>query len=142
MLTVSPLVRLQRATDGGFIVAAGQGSGRVQLDVSGTALASWIIGFSGPMSDTDLRASLAELAHLLKHAFGVQRAMPTVWGEALLKTYPSGGARHPLELYVAVRDVAGLEPGIYRYDLRCDELRTVRAGSALSELDAAAHHQA
>ena len=32
-----------------------------------------------------------------------------------MKTSPSGGSRHPLELYVCARRVAGLEPGLYHY---------------------------
>jgi SagB-type dehydrogenase family enzyme len=36
-------------------------------------------------------------------------------GESLYKTSPSGGARHPTELYVYAQRVAGLEPGIYHY---------------------------
>ncbi|MFJ8589523.1 SagB family peptide dehydrogenase [Streptomyces sp. NPDC093595] len=36
-------------------------------------------------------------------------------GQNVFKTSPSGGARHPTELYVYVRKVDGLEPGIYHY---------------------------
>ena len=36
-------------------------------------------------------------------------------GEVPLGTSPSGGARHPIETYVAVRHVRGVAPGIYRY---------------------------
>jgi SagB-type dehydrogenase family enzyme len=36
-------------------------------------------------------------------------------GDFPLKTSPSGGARHPLELYVCARHVAGLPAGIYHY---------------------------
>lgn len=68
---------------------------------------------------------LGRLAHLLEHAAGVQRVARTQWGDALLKTYPSGGARHPLEVYVVARDVAGLARAIYHYDLRADALRMV-----------------
>jgi SagB-type dehydrogenase family enzyme len=36
-------------------------------------------------------------------------------GEVPLTTSPSGGARHPIETYVAVRHVRDVAPGIYRY---------------------------
>jgi SagB-type dehydrogenase family enzyme len=36
-------------------------------------------------------------------------------GELALKTSPSGGARHPLETYVAVQHVSGLPTGLYHY---------------------------
>lgn len=36
-------------------------------------------------------------------------------GEVPLKTAPSGGARHPVELYVLAWGVAGLEQGLYHY---------------------------
>ena len=32
-----------------------------------------------------------------------------------LRPVPSGGARHPFELYIAVRNVTDLKPGFYRY---------------------------
>jgi SagB-type dehydrogenase family enzyme len=34
---------------------------------------------------------------------------------ATLRPVPSGGARHPFECYIAVRDVTGLTSGLYRY---------------------------
>ncbi|HEY0874371.1 MAG TPA: SagB family peptide dehydrogenase [Vicinamibacterales bacterium] len=36
-------------------------------------------------------------------------------GRVPLKTAPSGGARHPIEVYVLARRVRSLEPGIYHY---------------------------
>jgi SagB-type dehydrogenase family enzyme len=63
-----------------------------------------------PLSDSDLST-------LLGLTFGVQR---TIDGGALgagpLKTSPSGGGRHPIEAYVVVRNVAGVQPGIYHYE--------------------------
>ena len=41
------------------------------------------------------------------------------------RPYPSGGALHELELYPLVRDVSGLEPGLYHYDGHDHALRAV-----------------
>jgi SagB-type dehydrogenase family enzyme len=59
--------------------------------------------------------TLPQLSSILAFSVGVQHWARTVDGEAPLKTSPSGGARHPIECYVVVRDVAGLKPAIYHY---------------------------
>lgn len=60
--------------------------------------------------------SLARLSVLLHLAFGAQKFMDLgAGGIAMLRTSPSAGARHPLEAYVVVRNVAGVDPGIYHY---------------------------
>lgn len=53
---------------------------------------------------------------LLQLSTGVQRWV-TAEGEGRvpLKTSPSGGARHPIEIYAAVRNVHGVSPGLYHY---------------------------
>lgn len=64
----------------------------------------------------------------------------TVWGAhgyrrlsadlvVLKKTSPSAGALHPIEVYPVVRRVAGLEPGLYRYDVASHGLELLRAMS-------------
>jgi SagB-type dehydrogenase family enzyme len=53
--------------------------------------------------------SLPELSFLLWATQGLRG------GRANLRTVPSGGARHPFETYLAVREVDGVEPGIWRY---------------------------
>ena len=56
----------------------------------------------------------AQLAFLLWSAQGIQdfRGENQV---ATLRPAPSGGARHPFELYFVAQNVDGLEPGLYRY---------------------------
>ncbi|MGH9383011.1 MAG: SagB family peptide dehydrogenase [Vicinamibacterales bacterium] len=59
---------------------------------------------------------LAALGDLLGWTNGVQQwATVKGQGELPLKTSPSGGARHPLEMYVCARRVEGLRSGIYHY---------------------------
>ena len=59
---------------------------------------------------------LPVLGELLGWTSGVQQwARLRGQGELPMKTSPSGGSRHPLELYVCARRVEGLEPGIYHY---------------------------
>jgi SagB-type dehydrogenase family enzyme len=57
--------------------------------------------------------SLAQLSYLLWATQGVHATV--AGGKATLRTVPSGGARHPFETYLIVRNVASVEPGICRY---------------------------
>ena len=54
-----------------------------------------------------------QLAFVLWSTQGVQ----SIKGEnyCTLRPAPSGGARHPFETYLIVRNVEGLEPGLYHY---------------------------
>jgi SagB-type dehydrogenase family enzyme len=45
------------------------------------------------------------------------------------RPYPSGGGTYELEVYPLIRQVAGLEPGLYHYDTHEHQLRLVRAVS-------------
>ena len=56
--------------------------------------------------------SLAELSFLLYSTQGVRHAPhPSV----SLRTVPSAGARHSFETYLLIRNVEGVDPGLYRY---------------------------
>ena len=61
--------------------------------------------------------SLQELSYMLWATQGVKKAIPAYGnrGKITLRTVPSAGARHPFETYLAVNNVEGIEPGIYRY---------------------------
>ena len=78
------------------------------------------------------------LSTLLNLSFGVQRWASTDGeGRVPLKTCPSGGARHPLEAYVVVRQVRGLEQGVYHYasdDHQLERLANVSTVPAFDEL--------
>jgi len=64
---------------------------------------------------TDKAMTREQLAFLLWSAGGIQhfRGKDNI---ATFRPVPSGGARHPFELFITVQNVEGLEPGIYRYD--------------------------
>ena len=56
----------------------------------------------------------AQLAFLLWSAAGIQMYRGST-NVATLRPTPSGRARHPFEIYIAVQNVVGLEPGLYHY---------------------------
>ncbi len=56
-----------------------------------------------------------DLATLLGLTSGVQQWVAAKPRDLALKTSPSGGARHSIETYVVIRDVAKLRPGVYHY---------------------------
>ncbi len=80
--------------------------------------------------------TLAEVAYLCWAAQGVQKVFGK--GEALFRTVPSAGARHALELYLAVGHVDGFAAGLYRYLGVEHELLLVRPDSNIMSSVAAA----
>ncbi|MCE5257026.1 MAG: SagB/ThcOx family dehydrogenase [Spirochaetaceae bacterium] len=57
------------------------------------------------------RLSMEQLSYLLWACEGVRENK----GKFSYRTTPSGGARHPLDLYVFAHNVEGLKIGLYRY---------------------------
>jgi SagB-type dehydrogenase family enzyme len=72
--------------------------------------------------------SLEHLSELLELTAGIHRWVKGASGKVGLRTSPSGGARHPLEVYVAAIRVRGLPPGLYHYESDRHVLARVRPG--------------
>jgi SagB-type dehydrogenase family enzyme len=67
--------------------------------------------------------SLEKVSSLLQLTFGVQkRASVAGQGPVVLKTSPSGGARHAVEAYVLATNIKGLGKGAYHYDANTHQL--------------------
>ena len=79
--------------------------------------------------------TLDEVSQLLWAAQGITAP----WGG---RTAPSAGALYPLELYVVVGDVEGIDKGAYRYRPEEHELEKVKEGDIRAELADAAGGQA
>ena len=75
--------------------------------------------------------TLHELSQLLWASQGV-----TAPGEYALRAAPSAGALYPIETYLVVNNVAGLEPGVYHYrvpDHKLELLQRAACGRDLAE---------
>ncbi len=57
------------------------------------------------------------------------------------RVVPSAGATYPVEVYVVVKSVESLEPGVYRYDERRHSLVLVKKGDYSSDLARACLNQ-
>lgn len=85
----------------------------------------------------------AVFAELIEHCFKVvQERHHPILGLHLLRTSPSGGARHPIEAYVVVSNVEGLEPGVYHYSMKHHALELLRKGNFQQEVLRLGHTQA
>lgn len=58
---------------------------------------------------------LEQVAALLYRVARLCGTLPSAVQDCLLRPYPSGGAIHELEFYLAVRECDGLTPGFYHY---------------------------
>jgi SagB-type dehydrogenase family enzyme len=71
---------------------------------------------------------LTAISHLLYYTWGVTGYLSTPLGRLFHKTSPSGGARHPVEVYLLALRVKGLSPGLYHYNVRSHRLELLREG--------------
>jgi SagB-type dehydrogenase family enzyme len=85
------------------------------------------------------------LGQILWAAQGITResdSPPDFWGDRVwtggLRTAPSAGALFPLDVYLAVGDVEGLPPGVYRYLPGKHALEHTLGGDCREELTKAA----
>jgi SagB-type dehydrogenase family enzyme len=84
------------------------------------------------------RVDLAKLARLMWLTNGCTRIEEHEWGVQHYRAAPSAGAMYPTEVYVAVRGMPGLSPGIYDYQILDHSLALVHAADASSALHGAA----
>lgn len=90
-----------------------------------------------------LPVPLPEFAELLQHSFAATHETDhPILGMQILRTSPSGGARHPIEVYPVVLNVQGLDPGVYHYSVRDHALELIRAGHFAREMYELGHQQA
>ncbi|MBN1241197.1 MAG: SagB/ThcOx family dehydrogenase [Spirochaetales bacterium] len=119
--------------------AAEEGATRIplphpaSLDPLGPPLLELLRSRKSRRKYADAPLSLAELSYLCWAADGVREAR----GKFAFRTAPSGGARHPFELYVYAARVEGMPEGLYYFEGIAHALRLVRPGALREELDAA-----
>jgi SagB-type dehydrogenase family enzyme len=63
----------------------------------------------------DKPLSVEQLSQILWATYGITQPMPQPSLRGGLRTTPSAGASYPLEIYVVIGNVTGIEPGVYRY---------------------------
>jgi len=85
---------------------------------------------SGPLPEK-------KLSQLLWAAQGVTRAGRNV----SLRTAPSAGALYPIETYLVIHNVAGIEPGVYHYAVEDHALEQLKTGDYRTEITQAALDQ-
>ncbi len=90
------------------------------------------LAFSHTKSPLSNELSIDTITFLLNYAAAKTDSVNMyATGEHLRKAVPSGGARHPIEFYVVVGDeVAGIEAGIYHYNVRHHRLDAIEVSCA------------
>jgi SagB-type dehydrogenase family enzyme len=118
------------------------GSSRIRTKLSGsfndTSLMSgkeesfWRILYDRRTRRSFLRKKMSfmDFSRIMLWTWGQTNTMedPDV-GEYILKTSPSGGARHPIEVYPLILRVDGISQGLYHYSVRYHELELLKAGN-------------
>ncbi|MCE5345208.1 MAG: SagB/ThcOx family dehydrogenase [Bacteroidales bacterium] len=88
------------------------------------------------------KISAEDLSQILWAAYGISKPLdgyPQTRGG--LRTVPSAGALYPLEIYVLIRNVEGIEPGVYKYFSQSHKITCVITKDMKEELSLAALNQ-
>jgi len=103
----------------------------------GPALAD-VLAVAEPVNRFEGRAVRGEeLLPPLRKAFGVQRTVGGLLGEHHFRSYPSGGARHPFEIYLVSKGIDGVPTGVYHFDSRSGDLIAIPDRGDAHDIDAA-----
>jgi len=91
----------------------------------------------------DTPLTIAEVTQLLWAAYGITKKSEKypAFVRGGLRTAPSAGARFPLDVYLVVRNVDGLDKGVYLYKSETHQLVTVVKGDKWADLSEAGFNQ-
>jgi len=90
----------------------------------------------------DRELSMEQLSQILWSAYGItvkRDDYPVLRGG--LRTAPSAGALYPLEIYVMVGNVKGVEPGLYKYNSKDHSIRCTISEDLRKEASSSAYNQ-
>lgn len=80
--------------------------------------------------------SFETMSDLLQYSSGISNILKkendSVTG---FRTYPSGGALYPLEIYLVINRVSNLSTGIYHYNVRSNYLEIISTGNLQEQID-------
>ncbi len=91
----------------------------------------------GRRSERNFRDDALTQAQLAQLVWSAQGITDPARVRRVLRAAPSAGAQYPLDVYVVVGSVEGLEAGVYHYSPHPHSLRLVRAGDLRRPLAAA-----
>lgn len=77
----------------------------------------------------DKPLTFQSLSDLLSYSGGISH----VQGKFQFRTYPSGGALYPLEIYLLVNKVKSLEQGVYHFNVRSNCLEQLKVNNVKNE---------
>ncbi len=97
-----------------------------QIDLPAVSLAQAINDRFSCRQYLPTPARLADLAVVVRGAYGIKRRGTTADLELLERPVPSGGGMYPLEVYLLVTHVLELAPGVYHYAPVADGLERLR----------------
>lgn len=84
---------------------------------------------------TDAELTLDDFSRILYQSYGITGEMTLPIGQTqCLRAAPSAGAIYPAEIYLGIRRVTGVEPGVYHYNVKNHELELLIHGDLTQDL--------
>ena len=97
------------------------------LAASGSPALAALSQVDGPV-DEERVPDLTTLTNILHYSAGITKWLPVHGGRMAFRAAACTGALYHIELYVVCSGLAGLEAGVYQFDVHNRELRRLRSG--------------